>query len=199
MVKPKRKPLRLRVQRVKKPDFAHVAGQPAAGENSGNDFVAAAVAGENDASNLPLPQDPSLPESIRGLAHESLESVSVLQFAAERIRSIQRALRDNQDGVAPAGGELLRQPILDKRVGHVVAPTMKMNHKVHVASGPKPLGDEQRHMAVLIMVRGGEDFIAVLMPLGAERMGKRRGGEIGEDQPLKRAGVILRQVPGDEA
>ena len=79
--------------------------------------------------------------------------VGILQFSAKGIRRVIRSLRHHEDGIPPARGKLLDQLVLRQGARHRVHPTVKVNHQIHLVPGLQRFGNENRHRAVVIVLR----------------------------------------------
>ena len=64
---------------------------------------------------------------------------------------------------------------------HVVLPAVEMDDEIDLAGFPEAFGNEEGHGIVRVMLFGREKFALVGVTFGTFGMGKRSGGELGDD------------------
>ena len=182
------------VEGVEEPDFVGVFREATAVEDAGDDAVAAAVAGEDDAADEEIFRFEigAGAEGGDDLGHEVFPAVGVLEFATEGLGGVVRALGDDENGVLAAGDELLDEVIGRERAGDGVVPAVEMDGEVNGPGLAEAARNEERDGVVEVVLFGWIVLAFVGVPIGAVRMREGRRGKRGENEAALRAKVSSR-------
>ncbi len=168
------------VQGVEEPNFPDVIGKATMVQDRSEDFVATAMGGEKDIPERKIVAGQRWLVAQRGhdIIHEVFKSVGVFELAAEGIRSVIWSLGNNQHSIATAGDELLDKLVMMECAGNVIAPTVKMDHKVDFAGLAKAFWDKNGDRVVGVMIFSRKDLVMIAMALGALGVRKWSGGQL---------------------